>query len=179
MTNTSSPNPTINTVNEAQLKAFNGDMNAGRASQLAAGQIRDSAEGELKAMRGGAARRGVSGGGLEGNLEGDIRGNTLRNIAGSSANIAMDAEMRRNALGGQIVGQAATEENLQNQQRNTAIRQMEAASATRLAEERGAREQTRERMALFEDLSNIADEEAAMAPPTSGGRSMFGGGAGW
>lgn len=178
MTNTSTPNPTINAVNEAQLKAFNGDMNAGRASQLAAGQIRDSAEGELKAMR-GAARRGVSGGGLEGNIERDIRSNTLRNIAGSSANIAMDAEMRRNALGGQIIGQAATEENLQNQQRNTAIRQMEAASATRLAEERGAREQTRERMALFEDLSNIADEEAAMAPPTSGGRSMFGGGAGW
>ncbi len=179
MTNTSTPNPTISKINEAQMGRFENDMGAGRASQVAAGQIRDSAEGELKAMRGGAARRGVSGGGLEANLEGDIRGQTVRNIAGSSTAISQDAELRRDALGGQIAGQAAMDENLQDQQRNTAIRQMEAQSNTRLAEERGQRDAMRDRMAMFENLMDIEDETAMSAPAPGPGRGMFGGGAGW
>lgn len=181
MTNTSTPNPTITKINQAQMGRFEGDMGAGRASQVAAGQIRDSAEGELKAMRGGAARRGVSGGGLEANLEGDIRGQTVRNIAGSSTAISQDAELRRDALGGQIAGQAAMDENLQNQQRNTAIRQMEAQSQTRLAEERGQRDAMRDRMAMFQDLADLQDDSMA-AMPIGGGSSpggMFSGSGGW
>lgn len=123
MTNTSSPNPTINKINDAQLKDFSGDMNAGalgRASDIA---IRDNAENERLAARQNAASRGVSGGGVEDLQQSAITRDTLRSQTGARVGITNDAEMRRAALGGQIAGQAAMDENLQNQQRALALNQ--------------------------------------------------------
>lgn len=123
MTNTSTANPTITKINESQMKAFEGDMNAGalgRASDIA---IRDNAENERKAARQNAASRGVSGGGIEDIQQGGITRDVLRNQAGARVGITNDAEARRASLGGQIAGQAALDENLQNQQRVTAMNQ--------------------------------------------------------
>lgn len=125
LTNTSTPNPTINRVNEAQLNKFENGGNAealGRASDIA---IRDNAENERKALRESQSSRGVSGGGLSDVGQAAISRDTIRNQAGARVGITNDAELRQNALGGQIAGQAALDENLQNQQRSLALNQQQ------------------------------------------------------
>ena len=123
MVNTSTPNPTINSINDAQMKDFQGDMNAGNLSRQSDIEIRDAAESERKAARQNAAARGVSSGGVEDIQQAGITSSVLSNQTKARVGIKNDAEARRAALGAQIAGQAAMDENLQNQQRNTGINQ--------------------------------------------------------
>jgi len=123
MVNTSTPNPTITAVNQAQIKDFQGDMNAGNLSRQSDIEIRDAAENERKAARQNAAARGVSSGGVEDIQQAGITSAVLANQTKARVGLKNEGEMRRAALGGQIAGQAAVDENLQNQQRNTGINQ--------------------------------------------------------
>lgn len=125
MTNTSTPNPTITEINQIQLERAKGDMNAGnlgRASDIA---IRDNAENERKASRERMAFQGTSGGGYADSKQSAITRDTLQRQSGARTDIANDAERRRDALLGQVAGQAAQDEQLQDQQRNTALRQQQ------------------------------------------------------
>lgn len=123
MVNTSTPNPTITAVNQNQMKDFLGDMNVGNLSRASDIEIRDAAESERKAARQNAAARGVSSGGVEDIQQAGITSSVLSNQTKARVGIKNDAEARRAALGAQIAGQAAMDENLQNQQRNTGINQ--------------------------------------------------------
>lgn len=123
MVNTSTPNPTINAVNQNQMKDFLGDMNVGNLSRASDIEIRDAAESERKAARQNAATRGVSSGGVEDIQQAGITSSVLSNQTKARVGLKNEGEMRRAALGGQIAGQAAMDENLQNQQRNTGINQ--------------------------------------------------------
>lgn len=125
MTNTSTPNPTITAINAKQLERANGDMNVGALTRASDISIRDNAENERKAANERLAGRGVSGAGLEDAVQGGITRDTLRMQTGAGVAIKNDAEARRDSLYGQIAGQAATDENLQNQQRNTGINQQQ------------------------------------------------------
>lgn len=184
MTNTSSANPTITKVNENQLKAFEGDMNAGalgRASDIA---IRDNAENERKAARQNAAARGVSGGGVEDIQQAGITRDTLRNQTGARVGITNDAEARRASLGGQIAGQAAMDENLQNQQRVTAMNQQNMYAQQQQSARANELSLIKSVLDLFgeDDLfSGQAESPAApvMASPSSGPARMNSGMGGW
>lgn len=123
MVNTSTPNPTITAVNQAQLKDFQGDMNVGNLSRASDIEIRDAAENERKAARQNAAARGVSSGGVEDIQQAGITSSVLSNQSKARVALKNEGEARRAGLGGQIAGQAAMDENLQNQQRNTGINQ--------------------------------------------------------
>ena len=184
MTNTSSANPTITKVNENQLKAFEGDMNAGalgRASDIA---IRDNAENERKGARQNAAARGVSGGGIEDIQQAGITRDTLRNQTGARVDITNDAEGRRAALGGQIAGQAAMDENLQNQQRVTAMNQQNMYAQQQQSARANELSLIKSVLDLFgeDDLfSGQAESPTApvMASPSSGPARMNSGMGGW
>lgn len=128
LTNVSTPNPTINKVNEAQLATFGGDMNAGALGRQSDIAIRDNAENERKALRESMSSRGVSGGGLADVGQAAISRDTIRAQSGARAAITNDAEARRASLGGQIANQAALDENLQNQQRSLALNQQQLAA---------------------------------------------------
>jgi hypothetical protein len=123
MVNTSTQNPTITAVNQAQLKDFQGDMNVGNLSRASDIEIRDAAENERKAARQNAAARGVSSGGVEDIQQAGITSSVLSNQSKARVALKNEGEARRAGLGGQIAGQAAMDENLQNQQRNTGINQ--------------------------------------------------------
>lgn len=150
MTNVSSPNPTITKINEIQMGRAQGDMNAGnlgRASDIA---IRDNAENERKAERDRAGAMGYSGGGVAGSRQGAITRDVLRAQTGARVGILNDAEARRDNLYGQVAGQAAIDERLQDQQRNTGIRQQQANTQQVESARSAQRNAFRDVMDLFE-----------------------------
>lgn len=125
MTNTSTPNPGIGWANDELKKLYEGGGNVDALSRQAAGSIRDDAENLRKAAGDSAASRGVSGGGVEGIANASIDRNVLQSQAKARVGITNDWEARKQGVLRDYAGNAATDEGLQNTQRNTALNQQQ------------------------------------------------------
>lgn len=125
--NTATPNARIERVNAAQEAQFSGDMNAGNMMRKSSIDIRKQAEQERLAARQRAAASGTSGGGTENVQNSAISRAQITAQGGANADILNNAELRRASLGGQIVGQEATQQNLQGNQLDRAMAQQQMA----------------------------------------------------
>lgn len=125
MTNTSTPNPGIGWANEKLKGLYEGGGNVDALGRQTAGQIRDDAESLRKGARDSATARGVSGGGVESLANSSIDRSVLQNQAKARVGIANDWEARKQGVLQDYAGNSATDENLQNTQRNTALNQQQ------------------------------------------------------
>ena len=148
-TNTSTANPGIGWANDKLKGLYEGGGNVDALSRQAAGSIRDDAENLRKGARDSAAMRGVSGGGVEAIANSTIDREVLQAQGKARVGIANDWEARKQGILRDVAGNSATDENLQNQQRNTGINQasfdFQRANAARQAERD-----------YFQDLFNLA-----------------------
>lgn len=120
-TNTSTTNPGIGYANSELKNLYSGGGNVDALSRQAAGGIRDDAENLRKASRDSAAMRGVSGGGVEKIAGSAIDRDVLQAQGKARVGIANDWEARKQGLLRDYAGNAATDENLQAQQKNIGI----------------------------------------------------------
>lgn len=125
MTNTSTPNTGINWANEKLKSLYEGGGNVEALGRQTAGQIRDDAENLRKGARDSATSRGVSGGGVESLANSAIDRSVLQDQTKARVGIANDWEARKQGILRDYAGNSATDENLQNQQRNTAMNQQQ------------------------------------------------------
>lgn len=136
--NTSTANPGIGWANDKLKGLYEGGGNVEALSRQTAGSIRDDAENLRKGARDSAAMRGVSGGGVEGIANSAIDREVLQAQGKARVGIANDWEARKQGILQDVAGNSATDENLQNQQRNTGINQdsldFQRSNAARQAE---------------------------------------------
>jgi hypothetical protein len=135
---TVAPNPDIDFAIKEMQQRYKGDMGAGRAIDLVGGKLREAQVGAGKNLAANLARRGVSGTGLSGNAYAGLEADTQRNISGSAANIAQDAESRRDQILNSIVGAGGAKDGVAAGQANLAFNtwnaQQENARANQAAQ---------------------------------------------
>jgi hypothetical protein len=90
--NTSNPNPTAVTAQNALMGRAQGDMGAADAMRLSTVGIRDAASGMMRELAGNRSRRGVSGTGVDSIQDAGVANNALRAISGKNSQIAFDSE---------------------------------------------------------------------------------------
>jgi len=163
-TNTATPNARIGRINDAQEARFSGDMGAGAEIRDSSIALRKSKEMEDLAARQRSAAMGGGGASDVGQFGRDRA--LITSTGGANASILNDAERRRDALGGQIVGQEATSEGLQQNQlsgnraqQQLALQAQQQASTERMNEQQMqiARQQAQQQainnqLSIFKDL---------------------------
>lgn len=138
-TNFSGDNPDIDFAAKALKERYAGDNGAGRAMDLADSKIRDSAEGERRAMAAGRTARGVSGTGVDDYNAGTLADKTQRQIAGTNSDIALQSEQAKTGLLSTLIGAGSAQGNLGVAQRGLAIQQYTAEQQAQQAREQGER----------------------------------------
>jgi uncharacterized protein YoaH (UPF0181 family) len=133
--NTTNYDPNQQKIMDQISQRISGDMGAGEASRLAAGKIRESSVGANKEAAANRTMRGVSGTGADAFDQSKISAQTQRAIAGSTSDIASNAEQQKNSLlgtaGGLATSQAQTAQNAQQ----LALQQWQEQEASRRADQ--------------------------------------------
>jgi hypothetical protein len=163
-TNTATPNARIGRINDAQEARFSGDMGAGAEIRDSSIALRKSKENEDLAARQRSAAMGGGGASDVGQFGRDRA--LITSTGGANASILNDAERRRDALGGQIVGQEATSEGLQQNQlsgnraqQQLALQAQQQASTERMnqqqlqiAHQQAQQQAINNQLSIFKDL---------------------------
>ena len=154
--NTTNYDPNQQKIMDAITQRTSGDMGAGNASQLAAEKIRESSIGQQKEAAANRTMRGVSGSGADAYDQGKISAQTQRAIAGSSADIASNAESQKNQLltaaGGLASQQAATAQNAQQ----LALQQWQDQEASRRADQAAQIAQQQSQLQMLSSMMSLA-----------------------
>lgn len=165
LTQSSSPPPSlINSTNydPAQQKIMDqlsaraeGDAGAGVASNLAAQKIRESSIGAQKEAAANRTMRGVSGTGADAFDQSKISAQTQRAIAGSTSDIASQAEQQKSSLltaaGTMANARAATAQNAQQ----LALQQWQEQEADRRANQQAAIAQQQAQLQMLSNMMSL------------------------
>lgn len=149
ITNTSTANPGIGYANTQLKSLYEGGGNVDALGRQAAGNIRDDAENLRKGARDSAARRGVGGGSIESLANTEIDRAVLQEQGKARVGIANAWEERKQGVLRDYAGNAATDENLQNQQRVTGLNQANLAFSREDAARQAQRDQWNDVLSLF------------------------------
>lgn len=150
--NAATANPGIGYANSELKTLYSGGGNVDALGRQAAGDIRDDAESLRKASRDSAAARGVSGGSIEGKADSAIDRSVLQAQAKARVGIANDWERRKQGILSDYAGNAATDENLQAQQRTIGINQANLDFQVREADRNRDRNEYKD---IFEIFGNM------------------------
>jgi uncharacterized protein YoaH (UPF0181 family) len=135
---------------------LSGDMGSGEASRLAANTIRESSVGANKEAAANRTMRGVSGTGADAFDQSKISAQTQRAIAGSTSDIASNAEQQKNSLlgtaGGLATSQAQTAQNAQQ----LALQQWQDQEASRRADQQAQIAQQQAQLQMLSSMMSMA-----------------------